>query len=114
MSENKSWAREVEEYLLRLPPTSCAKWLDPFKAYLGQWETFQNKILVSIKGAWSDGLPWVWEMERLVPDRCVVNERTFDSIEGFMDYLQSRVSLYPYSSEDTILKLKEVPAQRIE
>ncbi|KAI4208831.1 MAG: hypothetical protein LQ351_008160 [Letrouitia transgressa] len=90
VSENPTWARETEEYLLRLPPVSRAKWLDPFRTQIRQWDKFQDKIRELLKGRWSDSFPWVWEMERLVPDRCVIMERTFDSIDGFMDCLQMR------------------------
>ena len=96
ISEKQPWAREAEKYISRLPPKPWAEWLDPLRAQVSQWDKFQNKIRKSFEGSWSDGFPWVWEMEKSVPDRCVVAEHTFDSIEGFMDCLQTRVTLSPY------------------
>lgn len=87
MSEQRSWAREAEEYLLRLKSESLEKWLDPLRQILGQWNEVESYMRDQPRDLCV--LPRMWGMEGSFPDRYVMAERTFDSVEGFMDFLKT-------------------------
>ena len=96
MSETPPWVKETVEYLLQHSSISGANWLDFWRVEIGRWNQCHDKLREALEDRLSDLFPWVWEVERLVPDRCVVTERTFESIDGFMDCLQTRVLFYSY------------------
>lgn len=58
----------------------------------------EKKMRESRQAQWSDRFPWIWEMDISAPNRCVVTNRTFDSMNEFVDDFNLRINIYPRPS----------------
>ena len=92
ISEQRSWVREAEEYLLRLKPESRDKWLDPMRGILGEWD-IAERVFRNLPDSQRSflALPRMWEMGSSFSGRRGTTERTFESVEGFVDCLKTSV-----------------------
>lgn len=90
-----SWMEVSRRYLNGLQQESKRTWLAPLqtKAQLNSGKGPLQSVCESAGCQNSDSLPWVWELERSSPRTGILSDRGFQTVQGFIDYLQRNVRL---------------------
>ncbi|KAL9614165.1 MAG: hypothetical protein Q9167_001317 [Letrouitia subvulpina] len=90
ITEEQPWAKEATTYLARLTPTAQEQLLVPLTALLKQWPKLQAHLSENDRGLWTDSFPWAWEMEQSPNDQGTITALTFQSVDEFFGYIQTR------------------------